>query len=230
MENKWTQEERQMVAMEFLALCEVWNKQISDHLTSIYMRALQSLPALDAAKSINKAIFSCKWFPKPAELLAFANGSLEEQAIKAWNILCETVSKVGKYDSVFFEDTRISQMIDFFGGWITICNWTKRDLEFKRDDFIKGYVAIHQPQAPSKHPGILEIENGHDQRYKSLLEPPVFVALDGNSQQILLPGHSRPMLPDIEESNEDDGDLVPVSELMKSLAEMVGRKSSEERK
>jgi len=53
-----------------------------------------------------------------------------------------------------FCDGRTSAIIDYFGGWINICNtWLEKEDTFRRAEFIKMYFSLSSEPEPKRHIG-----------------------------------------------------------------------------
>lgn len=88
----------------------------------LYWLALEDL-SIDAVERAGQmALKRCTFFPKPAELRAFVEGSDSDEAEKAWQLAVVAWEKTGGYSSVLFEDGAIAQGIAWvFGTWREFC-------------------------------------------------------------------------------------------------------------
>ena len=81
----------------FTGLCDVFDKRYSDSLLSAYHNALCKYPLGDVVKAINRAVSTCKFFPRPAELIEFITGGaqqLEDMAIVEANNTLAAVKRL----------------------------------------------------------------------------------------------------------------------------------------
>ena len=85
-------------------------------------------------------------------------GSKEDQAVQAWETLLGALRAVGAYQSVVFQDGRISRCVELMGGWRNACLWDAKELSFKQRDFIQLYKSL-PPSPPLKLAGIVELTN-----------------------------------------------------------------------
>jgi hypothetical protein len=228
--SEWTAEDTDSVDQAFMALCELFGKDMSVALVKIYMRLLHRLPARSAMRAIENAIATCRFFPKPAELITLAEGSLEEQAINAWEVFSTALATVGHTSGVLFEDGRISALVDYFGGWTYITmTWLTRYQDKRRYEFVTAYKAMVTAPKPKRHPGIRELENDlSDYRLHGLSFEWVIVAKDGRTVRMLrTPNPDGPGFQDLpasvprpalsEPEPENDGPLVPIHALKRQV-------------
>ncbi len=165
----WTESPK--VESRWLALCELHGKKLSPGLTAIYMDILQNMKEETAAQILEYQIRQAKWFPKPADLMETANGTLEEQAFRAWQILIDAIKKIGPYQSIYFEDQTISQIVEHFNGWLEVCNWTNAELPFRRKEFMGVYKYAKGASSSKIHCGILEMSNRRRGYFSNIPEP-----------------------------------------------------------
>ena len=172
----------------FGTLCEVWEREISPTLASVYFRILEPYPIEVVERAISEAIGRCRFFPKPAELLDLINGSNEDMEarglLQATGVL-QAVKRVGAYQTVVFADPVTAAVIqDGFGGWVKLCT----DLSAKAEqwflkDFARLYRAFHSQgrRYSGKLAGIIESQNSA-RGFLEYLPSPVMVGGDGNQQ------------------------------------------------
>lgn len=184
----WTDDEYQMIKMGFLGLAELHNFKLSELKVELYFRILQRFHPQDVAQAIDVAIETCKFFPKPAELVEIIMGSATDRAAVAWNNFLEVVRRFGPSDSVEFEDTRFSAIVDYFGGWEEVHKWRLDELTWRRQEFIKIYAGFRQPPPGRRHIGRIE----HHNRVRGFLDQiPKTVVIPKNG----FPQNTAPVLP-----------------------------------
>lgn len=155
----WTDEEYQMIKMSFLGLAELHNFKLSELKVELYFKILQRFHPQDVVRAIELAIETTKFFPKPAELVELIMGTATDRAAIAWNIFLGVIRRLSPSDSVVFEDTRFSAIVDFFGGWDEVHKWKTEDLTWRRQEFIKLYASFRQPPPGHRHVGTIEHQN-----------------------------------------------------------------------
>jgi hypothetical protein len=102
-------------------LCTAFDKQISDTLTDVYFAGLSDLPIEAIRHAVEQAIKTLKFFPKVAELRDLCEGTQNERAQRAWQLLMEAVEKGGHYNSLYVDDQALAVAIRrTFSHWIDI--------------------------------------------------------------------------------------------------------------
>ncbi len=144
-------------------LGELFGKEISDTLKNAYWMILQPYSDGQCKKAFEVALTTCKFFPKPSEILELINGNQGEQATLAWLRVHEAVKSVGPYESIDFSDDRaINSAIEAMGGWVHLCQASLDEWKWKRIEFEKLYPTMAQRKNgghPASLPGIIEIDN-----------------------------------------------------------------------
>jgi len=124
-------------------LGELFNRDLSDPLKDIYWEALKPYLDGDCEEAFKKSVSSCKFFPKPAELIEFmGNVSGGDQAALAWTEVDKAVRTVGNYSSVKFSDPVIHSVIQAMGGWHDLCQCSNEEFKWKRIEFEKLYPTM----------------------------------------------------------------------------------------
>lgn len=85
--------------------------------------------------------------PMPSDIIRHIEGgnqaTRQARADFAWRKVIDTVESVGTYDSVVFDDPAIHYAIQIvFGGWEPVGQMTDNERPFKRQDFLKAYIAF----------------------------------------------------------------------------------------
>ncbi len=136
---------------EFMAgIGEVFNKEITPVLTKIYWKVLEPFNSDECKKAFSLAITYCKFFPKPADLIEFMNGSLEQRAIIEADKLIAFRRENSEWD-YYKELPEIPEMIDPVTRYLMTCRWDYvrwakdfnlgEDLPFWKREFISSYLA-----------------------------------------------------------------------------------------
>jgi len=178
-----------------VALGEVFDKKITHELLEIYWRILEHLSMEKLQEVFDRALRTCRFFPKPAELLELANGNIDAQAELAWNMLLKAI-KAGAHVSVIFEDGHIADVVQSMGGWENVCSWTIGELKYRHREFCDAYKALVStfggPAPPAKVVGQIEQQNAAmgyleaSDRYEyHLVAPTVYIRRDGTIRKQL---------------------------------------------
>ncbi len=144
---------------------EIYRTTISKFLTDIYWKSLQQFEWQDVESALNAHIYNpdCgQFFPKPADVVRFIEGSGETRALQAWSKVEQAIRQIGGYQSVAFDDPLIHAVLENMGGWTRLCSVTLDELPFRCNEFQKRYMGFVQKK-PERHPqylaGIIELEN-----------------------------------------------------------------------
>lgn len=150
-----------------VALGEVFDVKLSPQRQALYFEGLRDLPFAAVAKGLNRAVQTCTFFPKPAELRTLAIGDAEDHIEAAWMRLRHALSAVGAYSSLVVTDPALGEAIGAcFGSWPEACSsdlspemWAS-----KRKEFGRMYrVLVDRQLIGARYlPGLCEAQNaGH---------------------------------------------------------------------
>lgn len=191
------------------AMSELYGKEVTQGLMDLYWSALSEFTDEQVGRAIESGIRKWKCFgrlPSPAEIIDEIGGG-EDKALVAWEMLQQAVSRAGAYQSVRFEDPKISRVIKILGGWEAVCLWALDELQFRRQEFLKAYRGLPEGGQSETLAGI------NDRQNAALGYPETSPVLIGKET-------SRPALPDRsipELELTDSGERVPVREVLKAL-------------
>ncbi len=183
--------------MELIAsIGEIYSKPISTSLAEIYWRSLKSFEFEDVEKAFHAHIHNpdCgQFFPKPADIIRFIEGSGETKALRAWTMVEKAIQQVGSYQSVAFDDALIHAVLEDMGGWVKLCSTTSDELPFRVNEFQKRYMGF-LIKKPERHPkylsGIAETgnaKNGFE------IKPPLLIGDAKKAEQVMLRGGGKPL-------------------------------------
>lgn len=141
------------------AIAEIFDKTISEPLLMVYWKLLEPFSDEDAIRALNLALTSCKFFPKPADILEHLQGKQEDQAIQAWVLVDEAMRRHGNYVSLNFGDPKIHRVIELMGGWEYLGTLDEKEWTWKRKEFESAYRAIVGEGGPPKITGFIEQRN-----------------------------------------------------------------------
>ena len=130
------------VAMAVNVLAAVFGKTVTPAMLQGYAIGLEGLTPRQIEQATKHAITRCRFMPTPCELRELAGDAvdLEGQAALAWQTVLRSISQIGWYRSVDFEDKCINAAIRGLGGWQWLCELATGDrLPFFRADFIRLY-------------------------------------------------------------------------------------------
>jgi len=123
---------------------EVYGRQISDQLISVYWKVLEQYQFDDVARGFNRHLENPdtgQFWPKPGDIIRHIGGDTGTQALAAWTRVSNAVRWHGSWASVDFADDKIHATIRDMGGWIKICETEEKELPFIRNQFCKRFQA-----------------------------------------------------------------------------------------
>jgi len=161
-------------------LGRAFGRDVDEPLLLAYRMGLQDVPLLKFRAACGRAIGECDRMPTVKELrvLAGVAVSTETRAILAFEVLGKSVSKVGAYRSIVFDDPILNATIGNLGGWEAICDAKADEWEsFFRQRFLKAYAANLEMKRGTMYAqlGICDRENGGN-GFET--KPPVMVATE----------------------------------------------------
>jgi len=178
-------------------LGELHGKAISAPLAEVYWQALEDFEWEDVDLALQAHVNNpdCgQYFPKPADIIRFIEGTSETKALKAWSKVIEAIQRVGRYQSLVFDDALIHAVLEDMGGWIKVCGITLDEMPFQAREFQKRYMGFVLKK-PERYPthlwGLFELQNTKDGYPVAL---PLLVGEPGKAKTILLQGSDKPFL------------------------------------
>jgi hypothetical protein len=129
---------------------------LSEMSLEMYARALERFSDEEITRAIMKAAATCRWMPKPVELVDLISGGKqtpEARALLAWEQVYSAIGDHGAHKSMFFTDGRISRVIRLMGGWVQVCQWPEKDMKWHRKDFLEAYKSLPADTQPEILPG-----------------------------------------------------------------------------
>jgi len=127
----------------------------------VWWAALESIPIEAFRAALSAHVKTSRFAPTPADILALAGGTREDDARAAWYVVRRSIGRVGRYASVAFDDANIHRAINSMGGWPQLCQTEEADLPYRERDFIAAYRIAAQRGGPypGHLAGVCEIEN-----------------------------------------------------------------------
>jgi len=147
---------------EYMAtLCELYDRQISKLLTDLYWKILEPFTDEQCEEAFKEIIYSCRFFPKPADFLDVLQGKKQHQATAAWLKVLNAVARIGNYQSVKFSDPVIHSVINAMGGWPQLCMMSNDEVKWKQKEFERLYEVLSERggKHPEYLPGASEMSN-----------------------------------------------------------------------
>ena len=78
----------------------------------------------------------------PADIVKAIDGGGADASQIAWATLLKTLSQVGTYESVVFDDALVHAVVDTMGGWMRLGELTDDDLKIMSHQFFKTYQGL----------------------------------------------------------------------------------------
>ncbi len=183
----------QMMAL----MAELYGKACTEPFVNIYWHLLKDFELSDIRKAFKAHIQNPdggQFFPKPADIIRFLEGSAETRALQAWSLVERAIGRIGRYQSLAFDDALIHAAIEDMGGWIKLCEMTLKELPFSSLEFQKRYQGfVNKP--PRRHPpylcGMVERDNTKEGYPFSV---PVLVGDAKKAQIVIATGGGNPLL------------------------------------
>jgi hypothetical protein len=161
-----------MEKSEFKGFLSIMNRaaiafdvELSEQRQKVYWDIFKQYSVGEFSGAMNQVVRSCKFFPKPAEILEFMGGnvSLHDEATKEAMLVIEAMRRIGGYSTVKFSNPATNAVVmQGFGGWQKLCDEsTEENNKWLIKDFVniyKSYRASHIEQHTAL-PGIIQTEN-----------------------------------------------------------------------
>lgn len=138
------QQDKEQFSKALVESSFIFPRDITKPLLKIYFEALEEFGINEVYAAIKKHNANATFFPKPGDIRAIINinkPKIEDKALLAWNHIERSISKLGGYRSLTLTDGVSAKSLDSVGGWQRICAMSYKELEFKKRDFIKTYLA-----------------------------------------------------------------------------------------
>jgi len=102
-------------------------------------------------------------FPLVPHFLKMGGQDPHTKAVNAVSLVRKGIFKPGVYESVDFGDVVLHGVVERYGGWVEICNWTEEYWRMKESGFIRAYESAAMDNfsnGPKYLSGIHEKNNG----------------------------------------------------------------------
>lgn len=152
---------KKLMIGEYLSmLAEIFDREVTKSLLRIYETVLEPYSEAACKVALEKAISTCKFFPKPTELLEFLQGPESDRATEAWLEVDKVVKQIGNYATVKFSDPVIMSCIEAMGGWEELGKVTTNEWKWKRKEFENLYpIMARRREHPEMLLGACDREN-----------------------------------------------------------------------
>jgi hypothetical protein len=171
--------------LEMVKAAEIHREQLSEARIVAYFEILAECELDDLRDAFRAHSRSCKFFPKPSELIELIEGSLEDRAELAWMQVRKVIRGEARLQVVAHSDPAITPAVySVFGGWMEAQQVKTDDLQFRRRDFIRcyrtmakrhhvtGIPATQLPAAAERHLHLAAPSPGDQRGPMKALAPP----------------------------------------------------------
>ncbi len=103
---------------EFMSgLAEIFDKKLTDTLSSVYWKALAPFDDNECVQMFERIISTCKFFPKPAEMIELMEVSPEDNQALAWQEVMEVLRAYHPQLKITSGKPEIEDAVRALGGW-----------------------------------------------------------------------------------------------------------------
>lgn len=137
-----TDDDAKTFSLQMIALSEIYKREVSQVLMTIYFEALREYPIDDVVRAVARHIKSPdqgQFFPKPADLIRLLEGDSHGKALQAWSMAKEAAVKHSPYMTVVFADAIVGVVVEEMGGWQDFYDWSDKEMPFKQQEFCLRY-------------------------------------------------------------------------------------------
>lgn len=134
-------------ANAFGTLCEVFEKQSSPIIVKAYFKAMENFDIGQVEKAIWESISTCKFFPKPIELITIIGGGepkSEDTATAQVNEIMRQVRDLGSYRTPTFSDPVTESLMKSRWSWQAVCAMTQTEHKWFAKEFIDAYQSFER--------------------------------------------------------------------------------------
>ena len=170
------------------ATYEMYGKQLDDLSTELFLTDLRasgvsSEQAIDALGQYRRA--GNAFAPRVGQIIEIINGNPDDAAELAWGKANRAIGAAGMYTPVVFDDPKLMNAIEIFGGWPAFCQRQVDNEVADRAAFRKAYHAAPADKCTAVLGGAFGADS--DDR-------PVMIGDAAKCQRILESGKRGPML------------------------------------
>jgi hypothetical protein len=127
------------------SLAVLFDKDVSEVLRGIYWQVLKGYSDEEVELAFHQVVASCKFFPKPAEIIQFIKSRKAEEnqanALESWGMVMS-----GLECGVIPEDRRIRESIRRIGGWDWLSGQSYDELHWLEKRFLEHFDQIAESE------------------------------------------------------------------------------------
>jgi len=121
-----------------------YRQDASDFTLSVWWQACQSYDMEQVSKAMTAHATDAErgvYAPKVADIVRALSGTTTDRAALAWGKVLESLSSVGAYSDVVFDDPAIHAAIEDCGGWVKMCRSQTEELSYLQHRFCQSHKA-----------------------------------------------------------------------------------------
>lgn len=161
---------------------EQCGKSVTDRMLKFAFECLKQFTLTDIQRAVlahAQNPDTGQFAPKPADIIAHIEGGGDEQSLRAWQTVEETVKRVGPYRAIVFEDPVTHSAVEQIGGYSTLCRATNDEWPFIRRNFCNLYRGMRaRPPAGNQVPLIAESDGGQEPLLVKTSKAPLMLEVD----------------------------------------------------
>lgn len=106
----------------------------------LVFNALREYPVQVIERALEAHHRESQYAPRPSDIVSRIEGTMQERAMMAWQMVTHCMAKYGYTQSLVFDDPAIIYALERVGGWEEICKTPNDVLPFRRQEFEKHYA------------------------------------------------------------------------------------------
>ena len=134
-------------AKVWATVANLYGKNISAQLLTLTFEVLRPYSLKQIKSGLSTHIRSTQggaFFPKPADIIQYISGNVEQKAEQAWGDVVTAIRRTGAWGKPQFEDPLIGKILSRFGDWKQLCHTHQTQLESKKRSFIQHYTFLSE--------------------------------------------------------------------------------------
>lgn len=173
----------------FLLLKKYFNNYKMDKtVEDLYFNSLKNYPDEKIKLACQNIIANFKPtsttpFPLIADILNYCGEGMQGKAINIIGLIRKAIQRHGRYTSVSFNDLVLHGVIERFGGWVELCDWTQDNWNINEKRITDAYQAAKNAgiNGNSYLVGLHELNNTAN-GYLNFIKPPTMIMQGQNGQ------------------------------------------------
>lgn len=159
-----------------------YGQDVTRFTLQVWLNAMQPFEIETVSRAFSKHVSNPErgqFPPKPADIVKALQGTMTDRAALAWGKVLDSMSSVGAYSDIVFDDAAIHAAINDMGGWPKVCRTDTSELGFLQHRFTQAHKAYTE-RGQFDYPRRLSGDRSPDQDYERRGLPLPKPALIGN--------------------------------------------------